>query len=246
MRALHPLLLAFCLATNGDSENGARLFREGRFAEALAAFASAETAAGADATPVLLHNLALAALRAGDPARAEAAAERMAARGGPEFAPLRDFVRGNAAFLRAERAALVAREPEAEPFAFDAAIALAATARAAWQRAALSRGEADWPEARRNAERALLAIAEFEKLKKEAEEKRRKKEKPPPPPPPEPEKPPEAEPAPEEAEVAPALTLLSDAEVRRLLERLNAKEREKLALRRAERRARAGGTERDW
>jgi len=235
------VLLLVLAASGGDA---ARAYREGRFADAQALFAAAAAEAGDAATPSLLHNLALAALRAGDAAAAEAAAERLVARGGPAFAPFRDFVRGNAAFARCEKAAALASQVEAEPFAFDAAIALAKTAGSLWRAAASARG--DWPEARRNAERALLLVADLEAKKKEAEEKRRKSTPDAPPPPPPPEKPPEAEPETEPADAAPALALLSDAEVRKLLDRLDAKEREKLALRRAERRARSGGAEKDW
>lgn len=239
---MRAILCALLLLDGDDFAAGIRAYREGRFAEAVAAFAAAELAAGADAPPELLHDRALAALRVGDWTQAEAASRRAAERGGVEFATLHAFVRGNVAFARAQVAAEQATAVEAEPFAFEAAIALARTAAASWQEAALLRA-ADWPQARRNVERALVLLADLQRKKAEAEEKRKRTEpdkaqpKLVPPPPQEP----------PEAEQPPAVRELDPEEVRRLLDRLAAKEKEKQMLRRRVAAPAAGvaGTE-DW
>jgi hypothetical protein len=219
-----------------------RAYEEGRFRDALTAFTAAEQAAGDAASGPLLYNRALAALRAGDLRVAESSAEKAAVRGGPELEGLGDFLLGNAAFARAERAKAESALREADPTALARAIAHAATARDAWQRAAASR--ADWPEARRNVERALLALDDLRKKKEEAEKNRQsKKEQPPEPPPPPPrpdeeiEQDPTAQPDPGE---------LSAAQIAQLLARLDAKEREKRDLRRARQRVRDVAVERDW
>ena len=78
MKTLLTTLTALALAApNGDREEGLRLYREGRYAAAQAAFARA-LEASPDA-PELQWNLALAAWRAGDLVTAETAAEKYAA-----------------------------------------------------------------------------------------------------------------------------------------------------------------------
>ncbi|MBI3845164.1 MAG: hypothetical protein HY292_11070 [Planctomycetes bacterium] len=233
----------------GDFADGVRAYREGRFQEALAAFSRAEKSAGDDASPELLHDKALAALRSDSLSVAEAAAEKAAARGGREFAALRDFLLGNAAFARCLKAAAVASRPEAEPFAFDPAIVYAETAKTFWQRAASSRP--DWPEARRNVERALIQLGELKKKKSDAENKKKKNESQPNSPNPKNEPPPDAkerEQKKEEVETRAEAQKneLSPDQVARLLDRLGEKEREKLALRRSQRRATTTDVEKDW
>lgn len=208
-----------------------------------------EDDAGESAAPELLYNRALAALSAGALREAEIAAEKAAARGGPEFAALRDFLLGNAAFARCLAAGGQAAAPEAEPFAFDLGLAHAEAARRFWQRAALSRE--DWPEARRNVERALLELEGLRKKKEEAEKERRARARLPEPPPLQ-EEPGSRDPLAqgEEAGLAPRfepqpLDRSADL-VERLLERLAQKESEKSALRQAARPERQTGVERDW
>ncbi len=236
---------ARALAPAGDEfAAGLRAYAEGRFADALAAFSAAEEKAGDGAPPELLHDKALAALRAGAFVEAENGTRKAADRGGPEFAALRDFLLGNVAFARCEKAALQAGQVEAEPFAFDSAIALAAAARNSWQRAAASRP--DWPEARRNVERALLMMEDLVKRKAEAEKKKPKSaretvpgEDP---------RPPDGGAGTEEEVVKPepALAPLSPEGLKRLAERLAAIEKEKLALRRSVLSVRGGGAGKDW
>jgi hypothetical protein len=256
-RTLLAAILLFLTAC-GDAASGLRAYRGGRFEEAHAAFVRATE--GADAAPELLHDRALAALRIGELDDADASAERAAAHGDPRFAALRDFVRGNTALARAEKAGVQAALPEAEPFAFDAAIAQAEAARLAWESAAVTRD--DWPEARRNVERALRKLDELKKAKADAEKRRKKetassgkpKPRPVPKPPDEPGDPPMPEPGPAAGRPQPspqpgaqgAEPPLSAEEVRSLLDRVAAKEREKLALRRARRQEASVQVERDW
>ena len=184
---------------------------------------------------------ALHALREGRLRDAEGAAERAVRRGGAPYEALRNFVRGNTAFARCLLAEKQAAMPQAEPFALDVAINYSKAARDSWKAAATSRS--DWPEARRNVERALLKIEELEQKKAE-QEKRRKQTDPKPTPQPKPQ--PKTKPTPQK-EAKPKLQVkqLPPEEVKKLLDRLAQKEREKLALRRTQRKARMAG-ERDW
>ena len=191
------------------------------------------------------YERALAALRNGELSNAEAFAEEAAALGDEEVVARAEFLRGNAAFARCWIAEVQATQPGAEPFAFDVAIAFADKARRLWQLAAMSRP--DWPQARRNVERALLKLEEL-KNKKQAREDERKKTDPQP----QPRKKPTPTPTTpedkraEDAKDDPQLKELSPEEVVRLIEKLAQKEREKLGLRRAERKTRMAGVERDW
>jgi hypothetical protein len=187
---------------------------------------------------------ALASLRGGDLRGAEGRARRAAAEGGPEYEALADFVKGNVAFARCELADEQASTAEAEPFAFDVAINYGKAALANWSRAAATRD--DWPAARRNAERALLKIAELEK-KKAAARRKRKKADPDPQPQPRPVPPPKPRPDPQEAtQDQPQLKELTRDQVLALIQRLAEKENEKRAVRRDARRERTAGVERDW
>ncbi|MGB3965750.1 MAG: tetratricopeptide repeat protein, partial [Planctomycetota bacterium] len=71
------LLSLLALGPGGERERGLQLYREGRFAEAAAAFQKALDEDGDSAE--LQWNLALAAWRAGDLTTAETAAEKYAA-----------------------------------------------------------------------------------------------------------------------------------------------------------------------
>jgi hypothetical protein len=252
--------ILFVVAGCDRTAAGVDHYRAGRFPEALAALRDAERRAGDAASPELLYDHALAAVRAGEPAEVDAAADAAAARGGPEFAALREFLRGNAAYSRAETAEFQADLPAAPPDSIDRAIAHAQTARDAWTRAAAARG--DWPAANRNVQRAAILI-DVLKAKKAAGGKNDRVaggrgkpkivagEKPPEnsdaPPMPEPPRPqrdatPDKRTAAAEAPVVP----LTRAEVLHLLDRLDAKEREKLDLRRARRAEQPADVERDW
>src|SRR5688572_205566 len=120
MNAMRAILLCGLLVPAGCggggadaarlAADGARAHAEGKFADAFAAFAAAERAAGGAAPASLLHDLAVAALAAARPREAEIAAEKAAAREGGA-SPERDFLRGNAAFLRCARAEAAAALP---------------------------------------------------------------------------------------------------------------------------------------
>jgi len=125
-------------------------------AAALAAKGVARAAGGGAPAAGRLYDQALAALEAGEPRSAEVAAEELAAWGGAEHGPLADFLLGNCAWARCERAARLAGRPDAGPDAFLPALRAAEDARDAWLRAA--RARADWPAARRNVERALRRL----------------------------------------------------------------------------------------
>ena len=235
MRRAIPILVLVFAGCDATTE-GVAAYRAGRTRDAFAAFDAAVRAAGDRASPELLYDRALAALQIGERDVAEASVAEAARRGGPEFAALRDFVRGNVAFARSQLDGL----------ARDSTIALLEDALAAWRAAAASRP--DWPEARRNVERALLRL---ESLRERRVDGRRddpgrrpspptpgRPDQPPPPPPPSERAGPEAARDVEASELSPS-------DVRRLFERLREKEREKLALR-AQERARGGEVERDW
>ena len=235
------LLLAAGLAACDASARGREAWEAGRRAEALAAWRDAARAADDRASPVLLVNLSLAALDARAWDEAEEAARRAVQRGGADVAPWADFVRGNVAFARSEAMEAEAERPGGDATARERAMAHAEDALAAWRRAATSRPY--WPEAARNAERALLRLARLRDRASSAGGK-----KPPPPPvpaPPPPAPTPEVAPGPEAAPETDAGEL-APADVLRLLDVLRRKEQQKMDLRRATRHGPSAGTERDW
>ncbi len=261
-RPLLALPLALTLAACDDTRDGAAAFEAGRPKDALAAFAAAAERAGDAASSELLYDVALASLATGDHAAAVTAADLAAARGGDgaEFAALRDFVHGNAAFARAELAEFQVDMPGNSQAALERALTEAKAARDSWQRAASSRES--WPAATRNAERAAILLRSLETKKSDLETRSGKPkprvilpkpktpdpapgepDKPPLPPPPKPgtEKPPEP---PKTGEATPAD--LTREQVARLLERLAEKEREKTAARKAQRETQPPDVEKDW
>ncbi len=177
MKSLLISILSFSLWAGEEHPflKGMDAYREGRFQEALEAFVQAEAAAGEDASPELLYNKAMSALRAGEIEQVESTVEKAAARGGNEFSALRDFLYGNVAFERCLKAQEKASQPGAEPTSFDAAISQAQAAKQFWELAAMSRP--DWPEARRNVERVVKKLEELKKQKEEAEKKKNEEKK---------------------------------------------------------------------
>jgi len=257
--ALTAIVLSLLVAGCDATATGVEHYRAGLYPEALAAFRDAERRAGEDASPELLFDHALAAARSGEPAEVDSAADAAAARGGREFAELRDFLRGNAAYSRAETAEFQADLPMAPPDSIDRAIALATTARDAWTRAAAARG--DWPAASRNAQRAEILVAHL-RAKKAAGGKgdrvaggrgkprivagEKPPESPDAPPLPEPPRPQRDAPSGTKPAAETPVVPLTRAQVLALLDRLDAKEREKLDLRRARRAEQPADVERDW
>ena len=238
--------LVLLLVAGSDFAAGVAAYKEGRHAEALAAFERAEHAAGDHPSAELLFDKALAALGAGEMGTAEDAAARAAALGGAEFAALRDFVAGNAAFLRSVDAERETLKPLPPPSAFDVAIAEAEAASSAWQRAALSRS--DWPAARRNVERALLRIEALRQKKQAAEKDRQTMPKPRDVVVPEDdqreEPPPQATPEPRADREPPVV--LSREDLMALFERVDAKEEQRVALRKELGKKERSSVERDW
>lgn len=234
---LSLLFLAVLGLGCGDGSRGREAYEAGRYEDAHAAFRDA----GDDAPAPTLANRALAGLRAGQLRDAADAAERAVAEGAGEVASRAQFLRGSVAFAQCELAEQQANTLEAEPFAFDIAIRYGEVARQHWREAAMTRE--DWPEARRNVERALLKLMTLRNKKREAERRREKKSAPKPEPKPLPN--PEKEEV-EEKPGDPAIAALSAEEVLRLFERLAMKEREKVELRREQRRERMAEVEKDW
>ena len=246
MRRALPLLVLAAIGACDRYGDGIDAYDAGDYKEAHRIFREALEAGGDEGPAELFYNRALAALRDTDTTAAIAAADRAAARGDAEIEALCEFLRGNAWFHRCELAAKQADMPQAEPFAFDVAIMFGKRALSYWKRAAMTRN--DWPEARRNVERALKKIEELERKKAEAEDRTKRERNPNPkqdPQPPPPRDDPKPEPDPKEPEKVTA-SELNPGEVMQLLERLVEKEREKRDLRRAERGKRAAGVEKDW
>jgi hypothetical protein len=215
-------------------QRGTQAYQEGRFKEALQAFDKAERAAGNHASPALLFNKALAALHSGELLVAEYTAEKAAARGGLGYEALRDFLLGNIYFKRCEKV---------EKKAVDQALAHAEQASAFWQAAQMRRP--DWPESRRNVERALLKIKELKTKKEMAQQPSKEKKK----------KikvkidpmqegdPNRRQPL---SQVTPQQNELSLDRVKGLFDKLEEKKKEKLMLRRRQQRMLRSEGEKDW
>ena len=226
------LFLALVLWIGGEGiAAGVQAYRDGDFEQAYLHFTAAAEAAGERASAELLYDRALAAARLGMWVEMEAAAARAAEQGGPPFEARRDFLRGNAAYARSQaaagRAAIGGSVGE-----WGKAILLGEAARLSWQAAATSR--ADWPEARRNVERAARALAEMRRQRQEAKQKAGDRPDPPPDAAPPDAPPPDFEPPPE----------LTPEELQALLEQLAQQELDKREQRR--KRPRTGGAVRDW
>ncbi|MBI5852194.1 MAG: hypothetical protein HZB39_14365 [Planctomycetes bacterium] len=214
---------------------------------ALLVLPACDGAPGDVTPPELLWVDALATLEKGSLIDAEVALEKAVARGGPAWRPLRDFIAGNAAFARCMRAEAQARGPEAEPFAFDVAIAHAEAAREQWSRASASRD--DWPEARRNLERVAAKLEGLRRERQSAIEKQRRQRmaEAPRSPTGETEEPAGGERTTEAADPSAAQSVdLASTQVDELLKRLARIEDEKRGLRRTTRAAASRDVEKDW
>lgn len=211
-------------------------YEAGRHAEALAGFRALAAAAGELASPELLGDLALAALRAQRPGDAEPAVQRLLAADDAGERARGAFLSGLCHWQRCDVAEAAAKLQDAEPFAYDVAVKSCRQALAAFL--AADAPGAPWPAARRNAERAAVRLAALEKAKDEADAARRsKQEKAPPPPVPDERK---------EQEPAPPQPAASQADVADVLERLRQKERQKRVVRAAAQGAAATAGERGW
>jgi len=148
------------LTAGGEHERGLQLLREGRYAEAAAAFRNAIDDGGA--TAELSYNLALALWKAGMYDQAETAAEQAATLSNGAMSTLRDGLLGNLRYAQAQAAR--AEDPQG-------ALGLAEQARGHYLRGAV-RADAT-PEVARNLERAQVLI---EELKKEIEEQEKQEQ----------------------------------------------------------------------
>lgn len=232
---MNAAFVGLALLAVASFASGLDAYRAGRFEDAAAAFRATIAAEGEAASAEVRANLALAALRSGALTEAEVAARAAAERDADRFAGFARFVEGSVAFARCDQSMAQASGPEAESFALDIALSQAARARDAWRDAVRTRG--DWPEARRNVERALRRIDELERLKRERAT---------PPPQQEPDPPPANDPVAPDREPDAALDELPRERVFELLDLLDAKEREKRGLRAKVRAQRPATAERDW
>lgn len=240
-------LMIACVAILVAEPFGAGLvaYREGRFREALDAFVAAERDAGDGAPAELLYDRALAALRAGVLRDAEFSAEKAVARGGRRFVAFRDFLLGNTAFLRCQRAEAETSLIDPDPTAFERAVTHAVNARDAWLDAAERAG--GWATATRNAERAQRKLEDLRERQAAAERERRSKEQPRPE-----EAPaePDAQQPPDEVEARPEaqrdVDALTAEQLERLLQRLAENDARKRALRRQRSEAADLRAEQDW
>jgi hypothetical protein len=239
-------LLCLCVLQAPDGAGperfvaGVAAFRAGRYEEARVAFAAELAERGPGAPAELRANLAMAALRVQRTQDAEAAARPMLESPVIDDRAWGEFLLASASFQRGERAAAAARLPDAEPMAWETAVRSVAGAVQGWCRAAELR--AGWPEALRNAERAVRALAELERERAEAAPQKPKRTEPVPPEPP----PGPAQPSTEEVQPDLVHATLSAAEVERLRQRLQQKQREKRSARWLQPRSADVAGERDW
>jgi len=221
---------------------GLTSYRAGDHAAAFAAFAAVAATVGPTLPPHVAFDLALAALRVQRTAEAELAARALLAIDDGAAQADGEFLLAMAALQRGEQAVAAALLPDPEPFAWEAAIRAAELAHRGFVRAAGRRG--GWPEALRNAERAWQRLVDWRQRRDDAPRERaknpREKEPPPPAPPAPSTQPPE--------EVAPDLAAerLAAAEVARLLQRVQQRDREKQSSRQQSARPAGVAGERDW
>jgi hypothetical protein len=253
-RALLAASLLAVTAFAGDAFlRGERAFGQRDFVAAAAAFAEAIAEAGENAPPEWRYDHALASFAAGKLEDAEASAQRAAAVGSEGLRQQALHLLGCVEWKRAEAAAAMAAQVEAEPFLFDQAIERVSKARACWIDAAT--GDAPRPESVRNAERALLLLQRLREQKAEKDRQRKAagaKQRP--------MGVPDARDSGNEKAgqgkdgqkdqqdnpLAPLQVELTKEQLDRMFEKLEQKDREKLQLRRSLRAQRGGNAERDW
>lgn len=178
------LATLLALVPGGERERGLRLYREGRFVEAAAAFRAAIAEDGDSAE--LQWNLALATWRAGDLAAAETAAEKYAAldraaRPGLHAGLLGAVRHDEAKALQAQADAAAGQPPAAgeqpaDPLPLlEQAKQKAEAARDHFVRGAQAES---LPELQRNLERSLRTIADLERRIEELKKQREQQPKP--------------------------------------------------------------------
>ena len=258
MRACAPIytLALLVLAGCGGPGEGHAHHQAGRHEQAQRAW----EADLADAEPKeqgrLQHNITLAALARGELDEAETAAESAVELGGESYESLLAFVRGNVAFERSKLMEHEATRPGGNPKAMEMALMLAEDAQARWQHAATLRAS-DWPEARRNVERALIRLQALRDSKRGGRADRPSRPEPggdpdggeeKPDDGPEPPKPPAKDGTDPSLPPDDALNRrdLPASKVLGLLDLLAEKDKERLNIRRRARRERSSQVERDW
>ena len=215
-------------------------YRAGRYQDAFVALQAASARHGEALPDELRFNLAMAALRVQRSSDAEAAVLPWLELPSGERRAEAEFLTAMAAFQRAERAAMAAQLPDAEPTAWTMAVTAIDKAVAGFARADEFRRP--WPEAQRNRERAEQRRRELQAARDQAIATRKQEPTPNEPPPAQPDGTPSAEPAIPEAVLEPMLP----NEVAALWQRLQQKDKQKRSLRQdAQRRAVAAG-ERGW
>jgi hypothetical protein len=216
-------------------------YRAGRYQDAFVALQSECAQRGAAVPDELRFNLALAALRVQRSSDAEAAvAPWLELPAGARRAEA-EFLTAMAAFQRAERAALAAQLPDAEPTAWTMAVAAMDRAIAGFARA--DEFQSPWPEAQRNRARAEQRRRELQAARDRAQSAT--KQEPTPTPAPAPVRPPE--PATTEAATPDAVTEpLLPHEVALLRQRLQQKDKQKRTLRQEAQRSAVAAGARGW
>ncbi len=245
------LLAAVFLAGCDRTRAGREAWDADRPADALSAFRTEVRSAGDEASPALLFDWGVAALAAKQPDEAAEASGRLEVAGGDAWQARAAFLAGSVAYADSLRLAKKAgNAPPEDQRAWLPARQRAEDALARWQRAAVTTPR-DWPEARRNVERALLWMRT---LREERGGKPKPRPKPvspkddgggdekKPPPSPEPKKPPPGQ----EIDVTLRQDELPAERVLDVLHALEKKLAERRAVRRAVRTERSASVARDW
>ncbi len=255
-RVVPYMLGALLLAGCGGPGEGYAHHMAGRHEQALRTWEAESVGADPREQGRLQNNMALAALALGQVEDAEAAAAKAVERGGEQFAPLLAFVRGNLAFERSKQMEHEATRPGGDPKAMEMALMLAEDAQGRWQQAATLRAT-DWPEARRNVERALIRLKALRDSKRGGRADRPSQPEPggdpeagddKPDDGPEPPKPPTKDGQDPSLPPDDALNRrdLPASKVLGLLDLLAEKDKERLDIRRKARRERSSQVEQDW
>ena len=172
-----PLFLLLAASAPDPTGDGVKLYAQGKYKEAVAAFQKALALRPDD--PRLNYNLALALWRSGDPFGAEAAVEKAALGADGSFDGLRDGILGNLRYDRAKVVAATAKQdPQKEVEVLEEAVQLAGTARGHFQTGAVAEsGRGRGAELVRNLERAIKLEEELKKQLEDAKKRREEQKK---------------------------------------------------------------------
>ena len=245
------LILSACGETCDHAERGDAAFAAGDFGASQEHYAHALAGCRAEDKPILLSNLGLAALRAGDDARVRATIQALDQLEDPHAGGA--FLRGVLAYRQGERVAERASAPGADVRLRERAMTHFEDALAAWRIAVLRRNHGAL--ARENAERALLQLKSLREARRTGGQRRPRRRPGAPegesdrPDAPQPgDTSPDGEPG-GTGETAPVRldrSALAPEEVLRLLDTLQRKDAERRALQRARRAGRQAIGGQDW